>query len=621
MIDLDRRTRGAVHTVALICSLALAAPEPANAFSNFCPRQGFGHSVVWTVDAGTNEICEPHIGCPSGGVCITDPETFEFRCKGVVDVMNILSGSNSSLTTIQVLNLLDTSLQTWMRTSRARGRMKISSRTAPCILDGSSPTPCIGFSDAQFCQFPFAVAECQSEFCRLALCLRKWRPSAWVTTDNNSNFTVLSHEFGHTIGLNHTDDCGQGCRGELMCAADNMSHQLMPGDSRGARSAIQRTPDRVTHRLVGSGSRVIGTTTIATQPTIIESTSKDPVAASHLGRIDCATYTNRHAQCVAVIARQPALRTSAVDVLALNGWSEASGWTDVKVVATIEGQNNFAPDIALSPQGDHAYVVRASAGNAAVLSHVDLATGAVNSAVLGFRAVLPPRVDFMDDAVVVVGQYVENQGEAPRWTARRGSWDGTRFNVRILDFGDLDDAGAERGTRLVLADFDLACTHDPSLADRCVLVAPLFEEGNSRFLPGSVSSRTFSLTSIDTVAMPGRWMHSANLRANAVIGVTTAPGPRLIVSSSRRSDNGSRMNSFMREYDALNVARTASTSFLHRSDINDNCANSLVSGVRIGPATPHGGTSIDWCPLCGAGTVESLQFSREAGNRSGAFCF
>jgi hypothetical protein len=254
------------------------------------------------------------------------------------------------------------------------------------------------------------------------------------------------------------------------------------------------------------------------------------------------------------------------------------------------------------------------------IGRVDMATGTVNTAWLGMGSILPPRIDFSEDGVVVLGQRVASSGQAPRWIARRAQWTGKSFSLKSLDFGNLDDAPAENGTRLVLADFDFACRHNLTAADQCVLVAPLFDESDLSFQVGSVSSRQFSVTNAGKVTMAGAWTHTSDIRATAVTGVSIAPGPTLIVSTSRRSANASSINSLLREYRGYSVS-TVQDSLAHRSDINTNCENATVNGVQIGAATPHGGVSLDWCARCGGGRIETLQFNREVGDTAGAFCF
>jgi hypothetical protein len=355
--------------------MVLATPSAVLAQSNFCPLPGFDDSVVWTVDAGTNELCEQSVGCPSGGVCVEDSlGDWQPRCKGVVDLIRMRAGSiNPALSESQVLNVLDASLQNWMRTSRARGRVKISSQTAPCTVDGSGSTPCIGFAKSGLVDFvldedgnwrpapALARAMCSGSQCRIMLNIDRWNPNAWVTTDNNTNIALIGHEIAHTVGLNHADLCGAGCTGELACAQDYRSHLLAPGDARGARNALQGTPDLYTHRFIGSGSRALGGVSIATQP-FIHPTNNNPIAGTHLGRIDCASYENSYAQCAAVVPYQLNNGTSKMRIVALKGWSETQGWTSAFVVAEFDAENNLAPDIALSPYGNEAYFVQSTTG-------------------------------------------------------------------------------------------------------------------------------------------------------------------------------------------------------------------------------------------------------------------
>jgi hypothetical protein len=139
--------------------------------------------------------------------------------------------------------------------------------------------------------------------------------------------------------------------------------------------------------------------------------------------------------------------------------------------------------------------------------------------------------------------------------------------------------------------------------------------------PGRLWSRRFTVAGNTVTIADAQWRRSdTDVRAQAVIGVSLAPDNRMFVSFGRQQDGGG-LTTRDREYATPNVSTAA--TFTNDSDTDVNlCTSDTSHGFAMSGRTPHGGTSIDYCPMCGNGRVESLRFGALEGDPNAySFCF
>ncbi|OGQ20619.1 MAG: hypothetical protein A2138_05960 [Deltaproteobacteria bacterium RBG_16_71_12] len=343
-------------------------------------------------------------------------------------------------------------------------------------------------------------------------------------------------------------------------------------------------------------------------------------------------FNNGVAQCATVSAYSSGgcPGTQRTRITALHGFQSNGSWLTQATVWDGVNNDQYAPDIAISPDGDEAFVaaVAQSGRNLAVVWHVDLVTGALVIRSLGYSASHPLRVSWDQDfngAVVIGADQSTGTFQSSRWRLHRVLFDaatGTIPPPTQMNFDYLDDFDSEGGRRAIAADFDFDCATSLLNPDQCVLVALINEDLGPGFVdtdPGTLFSHNFRVPAagIDVDLEQGNWVTSNPELAQAITGVAVTS--RTVVAMGLRNNVSASKNSRTIEYDNYSVAPSdILTSFNHKSDIQ-TCSTGSSGGHTMAASTPHGGVAISWCPICDTGRLISIQQgNREDGD---AFCY
>jgi hypothetical protein len=99
--------------------------------------------------------------------------------------------------------------------------------------------------------------------------------------------------------------------------------------------------------------------------------------------------------------------------------------------------------------------------------------------------------------------------------------------------------------------------------------------------------------------------------------VSLAPDNRMFVSLGRQQ-SGSFTTTRDRQYATPDVSQTAVFVDDSNTDVS-TCASGTSHGYTLAGTTSHGGTSIDYCPLCGNGDIRSMRLG--VGGINNDFCF
>jgi hypothetical protein len=541
-----------------------------------------------------------------------------------------------TLTDMQVV--ADQAVQNLSRHTRARMRHRVRTSAAAqsCGPFSNSDEPCIALTsvgDNNVCsEGAVAFGVCgpsDGVKCRVAFC-----PQVNWNWGSGAFYRTFGHEFGHTFGLAHvslalndvSSNCAtsDGCEGELMCAgtSSNTESQIVrQGDAKGIRLALDVDSLR-NNRVIGYGTRTPGIAGLTS--------SADPgsAAAMFAPRIDCATFVNGSATCVSVRDRQSINNTETTVLEALLSPQANGGWNVRVPVANLASSVQLVSDVAVSPLAERAMFTRVSETNAVVsVNAVDLTTSAaVVSTSLGYRAAFPPRISYDDDVsgFLVLGTEA-GVGVAPKWRLHKVVMSGQTVTVTPIDLGTMDDSPAEGNTAAVIADYDFDCQTKLIGTSTCVVVAVLARRAtgpnaNPDDDPGRIWSRRFTVASPNNTAslVDASWKRSdIEMRAQAVIGVSLASDNRMFVSLGRQQ-SGSFTPTRDREYATADVSQTAVFVDDSNADVS-TCSSGTSYGYTMAASTPHGGTSIDYCPLCSNGQIRSMRLG--LGETGYDFCF
>jgi len=389
----------------------------------------------------------------------------------VTDTFNKWRADGTSISYLDTAITFDRALQNLTRWSRQRTRQRIL--VVPDNPDGCStldlnPDACIGSNqndETPLCRDnPTALAWGGCDLfgvnCTVMLC--EDNLAGGVDFGFGDFMTILMHEFGHALGLDHTDrfapqracatnppvqcglgegwtcvenqcactldaDCGEngvcefsqcnypncaesdGCGGELMCSVKAFIRgpTISGGDSRGLRITSHGSSDYFNRRVFVERRPLGG------QPLGFDLLEAPRRFSTFNPRIDC-TFAPTFAQCVAIFTQMEdgEHATRVVRLADWNGTNFAINESRHRFTAN----HLFPPDIAADDGGDFAWIVYVSgSSNNTLIRRVNLRTGEAVVASLGYPSALPPRIVYSPvlDMALVLG--AELTGSSVRW--------------------------------------------------------------------------------------------------------------------------------------------------------------------------------------------------------------
>lgn len=646
--------------------------------------------ALWSSSALAVGDGNPNSWCPIGW-WFWSKDTVPWRLSDDVEGDIATPGANDSpISLLDVRRDLDAALQQTSRLARHKVRSRITWADG-VNCDQWSNIPCISSAGTEdsICNGTQIGAEgaiggyanCDqfgSGRCWIVLCVNSI-PIRSSTMAMGSVRGLFTHEIGHTLGLQHvnvdvgpnqqcgndtealTPDCGttDGCDGELMCtqggpSSCSLNSTVRQGDTVGMRTHFGGSSQYLTRKEY----RVAWTNADAVGPSAVSQYSG--YVGAFPQRLACASASaGVNHDCAAVRVITSSGNTS-IRVMRLNaGATIGSAWS-FATAASFDFPVFQAPDIAITPDGEYAFVAlsRASGGGDVWVVRVDLDTGATQSVAVRTQGVtgdalqpdLPPRITWVKAwSRPVLWVAARSDGglnafpiDNPLATMTPG--DNLRFGDTYPETPGSTDPGSLLGDSTtglleqtgLRAEFDVDCGRYTYVGgqypwltyyhDTCVVVAPRLSSLQSQGYDGQLQSRAiqfryypnplFGAPNAKTIPAAS-WSTGATANLNGVLGVALS-NTRILVAASTLVYTASQTTNTALLMHSGDSVSSLLDSELVKSDA-ETCGSATYWGYAVGGMTMHGGYPLAYCASCSWQGFEGSTFG--ARSSSDDFCW